>query len=107
MENSENLNNSEGQNTSCFSQKFPSENPDTPKSQNENFTQENSQGSTQGKPILIQKTGQQGFRVGVEKSTNKKVLILQIEEGIYNQNVSEDVFFHFRDARPEDFGFTS
>jgi hypothetical protein len=98
MENSENLNNSE---------EFPSKNPETTKSQNENFTQENSQGSAQGKPILIQRTGQQGFRVGVEKSTGKKVLILQVEEGIQNQNISEGVFFHFRDAKPEDFGFTS
>lgn len=98
MENSENLN---------FSQDFPSENPDTPKSQNENFTQENSQGSTQGKPILIQRTGQQGFRIGTERGTNKKVLIVQVEEVIQNPNVSDDVFWHFRDAKPEDFGIAS
>lgn len=99
MENSENLN---------FSQDFPSENPDTPKSQNENFSQENSQGSTGSKPILIQRTGQQGFRIGVERGTNKKVLIVQVEEGIYmTENIKDDVYFHFRDAKPEDFGFTS
>lgn len=107
MTNSENINSSEDQDTSYFSQEFPYKNDDCINNAFSESPQENSQGNSQDKPVIIQRTNQQGFRIGVEKSTGKKVLILQVEEGIQNQNISDDVFFHFRDARPEDFGFYS
>lgn len=59
------------------------------------------------KDVIVQRTGKQGVRVGIEKGTDKRVLILQVEECILNKSISEDVFFHLVDVKPEDFGFNS
>lgn len=101
------MKNSQNQDNSFSSQDFPSKSDYYSSDGMSKNPKENSQEGVEPKPVTIQKTGKQGFRFGVEKRTNRTVLILQVEEGVMNPNITEDVFFHFRDARPEDFGFTS